>query len=103
MAVGVSKPVPPIWSLTLKEFEACFSNMKSEIAKDDGVKLKPKWPKIFHAGGFRAPTKITTFDEVVESILPSSMYVPYHKKILPWEFTLAPELCLCLLAHEERV
>ena len=45
-AVGVSKPVRPIWSLTLKELEAFFSNMKTEIAKDDGVKLKPKWPKI---------------------------------------------------------
>ena len=84
MAVGVSKPVPPIWSLTLKEFEACFSNMKSEIAKDDGVKHKSKWPKIVNTVCVKTPTKITTFDEVVESILPSLKYVPYNKKILPW-------------------
>ena len=38
-AVGVKKPVRPIWSLTVKELEAFFGNMKSEIAKDDGVKL----------------------------------------------------------------
>ena len=78
-AVGVSKPVRPIWSLTLKELEAFFSNMKTEIAKDDGVKLKPKWPKIVNAVCVKTPTKIPTFDEVVEAILPSSMYIPFQK------------------------
>ena len=78
-AVGVSKPVRPIWSLTLKELEAFFSNMKTEIAKDDGVKLKPKWPKIVNAVCVKTPTKIPTFDDVVETILPSSMYVPFQK------------------------
>ena len=77
--VGVTKPVRPIWSLTLKELESFFSNFKSEIAKDDGVKLKPKWPKIVDNVCVKAPTKIPTFDEVVERILPSNQYVPTQK------------------------
>ena len=78
-AVGVTKPVRPIWSLTLKELESFFGNFKTEIAKDDGVKLKPKWPKIVNNECVKAPTRIPTFDEVVEKILPSNQYVPTQK------------------------
>ena len=76
---GVTKPPQPIWVLTLKELETFFSNLKSEVAKDDGIKLKPKWPKIVDNVTVKLPTNIPSFDEVVENILPSSVYVPFQK------------------------
>ena len=72
-AIDVTRPLRPIWSLTLKELETFFSNFKTEIAKDDGVKLKPKWPKIIDNETVVHPARIPTFDDVVESILPSSL------------------------------
>ena len=79
LAIGVTRPLRPIWSLTLKELETFFSNFKTEIAKDDGVKLKPKLPKIIDNETVVHPARIPTFDDVVESILPSSLYIPYQR------------------------
>ena len=76
---GVSKPPRPIYALTLKEAETYFSIFKSEVAKDENVKLKPKWPKIVDDKVVKLPTKIPSFDEIVERILPSSVYRPYQK------------------------
>ena len=76
---AVTKPPRPIYALTLKEVETYFSNFKSEIAKDENVKLKPKWPKIVDNEVVKLPTKIPSFDKIVERILPSTVYRPYQK------------------------
>ena len=39
---AVTKPPYPIWYLNQKEIETFFSNFKSELAKEEGVKLRPK-------------------------------------------------------------
>ena len=76
---GVTKPPRPVYALGLKEAETYFSILKSEIAKDENVKLKPKWPKIVNDKVVKLPTSIPSFDDVVEQILPSSVYRPYQK------------------------
>jgi hypothetical protein len=88
----VTKPPRPIWVLTLKELETFFSNLKTEVAKEDGIKLKPKWPKIVDNVAVKLPTAIPSFDEVVEQIIPSSVYVPFQKFLpgnLHWRLKLA--------------
>lgn len=77
--IAVTKPPRPIWVMNLKELETYFSNFKTELAKDEGVKLKTKWPKIENNIAVKLPTKLSIFDEVLEKILPSSVYVPYQK------------------------
>jgi len=76
---GVTKPPRPIWDLTLKELENFFTNLKTELAKEEGIKLRPKWPKIVNNVAVTLPTKLPSFDDVVETILPSAMYVPYQR------------------------
>ena len=77
--IAVTKPPYPIWYLNQKEIETFFSNFKSELAKEEGVRLRPKWPKIVDNVAVKLPTAIPSFDEVVEKILPSSVYVPFQK------------------------
>ena len=38
-------PPRPIWTLTVKELEAYFSDLKSLMAAEDGVYIKKKWPE----------------------------------------------------------
>ena len=77
--IAVTKPPYPIWYLNQKEIETFFPNFKSELAKEEGVRLRPKWPKIVDNVAVKLPTAIPSFDEVVEKILPSSVYVPFQK------------------------
>ena len=79
IAISLSKPPRPIWNLTLKELETFFSIIKSELAKKDGIKLKRKWPKLVDGKVTDLPTKIPSYDDVAETILPSSTYVPFQK------------------------
>lgn len=89
---AVTKPPRPIWTLTLKEIETFFSNLKTEVAKEDGIKLKPKWPKIVDNETVKLPTAIPSFDAVVEALIPSSVYIPFKKfppGNLHWRLKLA--------------
>ena len=72
--IAVTKPLRPIWVMNLKKLETYFSNFKTELAKDESVKLKTNWPKIENNIAVKLPTKIPIFDEVLEIILPSSVY-----------------------------
>ena len=90
--IAVTKPPRPIWALTLKEIETFFSNLKTEVAKEEGIKLKPKWPKIVDNETVKLPTAIPSFDDVVEALIPSSIYVPFKKfppGNLHWRLKLA--------------
>ena len=89
---AVSKPPRPIWTLTLKECETYFSTLKTQIAEDEGVKLRPKWPKLVNNVAVKLPPKLASFDAVIEQIIPSSMYVPFQKFSLGnlhWRLKLA--------------
>ena len=77
--IGFVKPPRPLWTLSLKELETYFSILKSKLAAYDGVKLKPKWPKLVDGKPTSLPTPIPSMDEVTERILPSSLYVPCQK------------------------
>ena len=76
---GISKPPRPVWVLTAVELDDYFTTLKTEIAKEEGVKLRPKWPKIVNNIAVKLPTKIPSFDETVERILPSDIYIPKKK------------------------
>lgn len=78
-ALSLTKPPRPVWTLTLKELETFVSILKGELAKKDGIKLKRKWPKIVKGETIILPTKVPSYDEVAEKILPSSQYVPFQK------------------------
>ena len=90
--VGLSKPPRPVWTLTVDELDTYFTTLKSEIAKQEGVKLRPKWPKIVNNVTVTAPTPIPSFDDVLERILPSAIYIPKKKFPLAnhhWRLKLA--------------
>ena len=90
--LSVLKPPRPIWSLTLKEIETYFSSLKSQLAKRDGVKLRPKWPKIVYGVVYQLPSKVPSLDEVAEKILHSSAYIPFKRKHL---IVITGDLTLC--------
>lgn len=73
------EPPRPVWTLTVKELESYFSEMKSLLASVDGVKIKRKWPKITEGKPTLLPTQIPSLDEVCEKILPSEIFVPGKK------------------------
>ena len=77
--IVLTKPPVPVWNLTLKQAETFFSNLKSELAKKDHIKLKRKWPKMVDGKATELPTAIPSYDEVAEIILPSSIYFPFQK------------------------
>ena len=68
--VGLTKPPRPVWTLTVDELDSYFTTLKSEIVKQEGVKLRPKWPKIVNNVTVTAPTPIPSFDDVLKRILP---------------------------------
>ena len=63
----------------MEELDPYFSTLKSVIAKLEGVKLRQKWPKIVNNVTVTAPTPIPSFDDVLERILPSAIYIPKKK------------------------
>ena len=90
--VGLSKPPRPVWTLSVDELDTYFTTLKTEIAKQEGVKLRPKWPKIVNNVTVTHPTPIPTFDDVLERILPSAIYIPKKKFPLAnhhWRLKLA--------------
>ena len=96
--VTLSKPPRPVWTCTVDELDTYFTSMKTELARKEGIKLKPKWPKIVNGVTVTHPTPIPCFDEVMERILPSAIYIP--KKRFPlanhhWRLKLA---CAYLLS-----
>ena len=77
--VGFVQPPRPIWILTLKELETYFSGMKTQLAVEDKVKIRRKWPKIENGKAIKLPTKIPLLDEIAEKILPSDSFIPGQK------------------------
>ena len=69
----LAKPLKPVFYLNSAEMDTYFSALKSSVARKDGVTIKRKWPKVVD-GIVIEPTKLPSFDEFVESVLPSAQY-----------------------------
>ena len=81
-ATAFREPPRPVFVMTRKELEAYFSNLKSLLAEEDGVKIKRKWPKLVNGKVSEQPTIVPGLDEICESILPSAEFVPAQKFLL---------------------
>ena len=97
----LAKPLKPVFSLNAAEIEAYFSALKSSLARKDGVIIKRKWAKMVK-GRLEEPTKLPSFDEFVESVLPSSQYFGAKTKFsagnLLWRLQL---VCAYLLENND--
>ena len=56
--VTLSKPPRPVWICTVDELDTYFVSMKTEIARQELVKQKPKWPKTVNGVTVTHPTPI---------------------------------------------
>ena len=100
--VAFREPPRPIWLLTSRELEAYFSEMKSQLATVDGVKIQRKWPKIIDGKAAALPTRLPSLDEVCEKILPSDVFIPAKKfplGNLQWRLKL---ICAYLMLKFDR-
>ena len=80
--IELAKPPKPVFLLNSKEMDIYFSQLKTSVALKDGIKLKRKWPKKVD-GELIEATKIPSFDEFVEKVLPSNQYFGSSTKFAP--------------------
>ena len=74
--IGFSEPPRPVWILNLRELETYFSDLKTQLAANDDIKIRRKWPKIENGVATKLPTKVPALDEIAEKILPSDKFIP---------------------------
>ena len=101
--VQLPKPPKPVFNMNSGEAIAYFSQLKSTVAHLDGVKIKRKWPKKKDGVLVEEATPLTSFDENVESILPSNQYFGSNTKFQPgnllWRLQLVCAYILTKFGH----
>jgi hypothetical protein len=78
-AIAFKEPPRPVWILNLKELESYFSGLKTQLALEDGIKIRRKWPKLVNGKATELPTVVPGLDDVCEMLLPSEAFIPAQK------------------------
>ena len=102
-AIQLPKPPKPVFSMNSGEADSYFSQLKSTVAHLDGVKIKRKWPKKKNGVLVEEATPLPSFDENVESILPSNQYFGSNTKFQPgnllWHLQLVSAYIITKFGH----